>query len=93
MDAVGLDVDEVVDGVDRPGEQAEDARRRRGTPGDGEVERRPERRAEEHVLVKDDGGEDEDVLDPLVRTQRLDERAETSRAGRSHGGIVAAATA
>ena len=39
VEAVGLDVDQIVDGVDRTGQEAEDRRRRQGATGQVQVER------------------------------------------------------
>ncbi len=80
VDPVGLDIEQVVDRVDRPREQAEDARSGQGPPRHREVQRRSLGCVKKHVFVKDDGRQDEDVLHPLVGAQRLEERAETAGA-------------
>ena len=71
-------VDDVVDGVDGACQEAERARRGEGPARDAEVERRAHGRLHEDVLVEEHGREDEEVLHPLVRTERLDEAAQSS---------------
>ena len=78
VDPVGLDVDEVVDGVDGAGEQAEDPGRGERAAGEEQVERRVAARGErDDVLREEHRRQHEEVLHPLVRAHRLDSPAST----------------
>ena len=73
MDPVGLDVDEVVDGVDGAGEQTEDAVAASARPVTVRFSAGTRRRRDEDVLVEEHRREHEEVLHPLVRAKRLDQ--------------------
>ncbi len=75
MIAVGLGVDEVVERVDRAGQQREDRERRRS----------PQRnRGLEQVLREHHGREDEEILHPLLGAKGLDQTDEHGRGAYSN---------
>src|ERR1700733_3586583 len=76
MSPVGRDVDEVIDRIDGPREQAEHSRRPYRAPRHMEIERGvAARRHSEDVLVEEHRSENEEVLDPLMRAKRANEAA------------------